>query len=537
MSDTPVVTAPVASAPSAPAPAAPSAPVSTPTPEVSPAATPATPEAAPVTTDTPAAPEAPAAPPAAASAPPEPKQADFQDAADFLVAHAQWERDNPKPEEEAPAPETPSAETPAEDKPADAPETTDDQLDPLAEDEVADLTPQALSELLSGNEALKTALDADPAAKGKIFSMARELAELKPLKGIFANADAAKFAHSTAQRSVELRTQFQQADTPEKMGKAFAGFQSEFAIVDAEGKPVVDAAGNPQYADDFHGLVDHVVGSYFDGGISEIEERLAANKYPNEAAKIRDEDDLLALQHLKSRASGEEENPAGVDLASLPEEARESFRRQQEELDRQREELGLKKKTETQEQRVKARNEYNANFGNAAAEHAGNLIDAEIARLRKAGAHVPDYALNITAPGSEQSVFGKSIVDQLLAIPKSDPYLYNQAIQFELMKPTPENLKNRTEFFNRIAAENIPRLVRAEVRKMGAKVKEEQAAKPAPKTTAQPEIQGGAPGPKGNSIEDKMAAAKVRAAKEVPNWENMDAGERNPYILQIARHS
>src|ERR1700732_1741533 len=208
MASTPVVPAAPAAAP---APAAPASAAPTPAPST-PAV--ASPGAAPAAGAPPSTPQGPQ-PPAKLDA------SKFSNAVESYQAEVTWKQEleafraeNPNVEitDESPWPTEKPAEAteaapeakPAEEaaKPAEGgakpaePEAGSE--DYSLDEPAAPLTPQALNDLLKGDAALKAAIEANPAAKGALFKMAREHAELSQFKGIFAGKQAAEFARDTA---------------------------------------------------------------------------------------------------------------------------------------------------------------------------------------------------------------------------------------------------------------------------------------------------------------------------------------------------
>ena len=348
MATTPVVpaAAPIAAPAPAPTPAA-ATPAASPAPPTPASPAPAAPS--PTAQPTAGAPPTPAAAPSGPQPPAKLNPGEYGNATDSYMAEVQWKQDlaafkeaNPGVaiEDESPwtGTEAPPAETPAaepgtetktdETKPADA--ETPKPPEPGADDEPfglddapAALTPQALNDLFKGDEALKAAVEANPAAKGALFKMARENAELSQFKGIFPNKDAATFARDTANRTVGLRSQFQMAETPEAMAGAFDSFVQEFAVVGPDGKQVMDATGNPVYGDDLYLFGEHVVDRYADSTLAEVEERIAANQYTDDAQRERDNDLKLALSIIKDDLHpADPAKKADPDLSHLDEKTR-----------------------------------------------------------------------------------------------------------------------------------------------------------------------------------------------------------------------
>lgn len=470
-------------------------------------------------------------------APEEPKQGEM-DPLEFLNKHDAWERETEefykahpelkRPETQEAPKEEPKVEKTEEEKAAEAAAAEAAKAAPEI-----DPTPAAIADIISKDESLAKALEGNQAAKNTIFKMAREHAELKPFKELYPTIESAKFAQETASRTVDLRSKFEQADTPERMADAFTDFAEEFRIIGEDGKPKVDAAGNPVYADDFHGLIDHVVTSYFDNAISDIKARQTANAYRSEAEKEADTDKLLMLEYLKREGSGQEDEP---DYSGLSPEVKERMER----LDRENKELKERQAGDqskaAKEQRAQQRQEYTSQYNQQSSVNILNLVENTIKTMRDAGAVIPDYALHLKAPGDDLPIFFKNISAEFQKMQRLDPYHRKQLIELEMRPPTPENLKQRVEFTARLAKDYIPGIVRKQVAAMASSEKEKAAAtKEAPKTTAVPEPRGGSAPQTGTmTIEKAMAAAREALPKEDPKWEMYDASERNSRIMNRA---
>jgi hypothetical protein len=443
-------------------------------------------------------------------------------------------------EGEAPAAETPAEAPAAEAKPAEAetpaPEGTAEEQYSLAEETA--LTPQALNDLIKGNEALKTALESDPAAKGALFKMAREHAELSQFKGIFPNAESAKFSRDTANRTVALRTQFQAAETPEGMAGAFDSFMQEFAIVDAAGKPVLDAQGQPTYGDDLYLFGEHVVDRYADNSLAEVEARLTANQYTSDADRERDNDLKLALSIIKDDLHPKEGTKAEPDLSSLSPDVREQVQARLDEA-KKIEAANLAAKSGARKQsRGQVRKEGTAKFFADAGKRTFDQVDKIIDGLRKAGAVIPDWQLNTPLPGTNISAFKNAVGNEIENFIKADPYEYNRQLQLELQylaNPTPENHVQRVKAFDGILQSRdesgkslLNRIVTKLVRKYGSEVKgaaEAAQGGTAPTASREP-AQGGPVQPKAMNADEAWKAAESQLAKEDKDWHSLSDSER-----------
>ncbi len=443
-------------------------------------------------------------------------------------------------EGETQASETPAEAPAAETKPAEAetpaPEGTAEEQYSLAEEKA--LTPQALNDLIKGNEALKAALESDPATKGALFKMAREHAELSQFKGIFPNAESAKFSRDTANRTVALRTQFQAAETPEGMAGAFDSFMQEFAVIGADGKQVVDDTGQPVYGDDLYLFGEHVVDRYADSTLAEVEARIAANQYASEADRERDNDLKLALSIIKDDLHPKDGTKPDPDLSHLDENTRKDVQARLDEAKRIEAANAAAKNGAGKQSRDQVRKDGTAKFFSEAGKRTFDQVDNIIAGLRKAGAVIPDWQLNTPLPGTNISAFKNAVGSEIESFIKADPYEFNRQIQLEmqyLANPTPENMQQRVKAFDGVLQSRdesgkslLNRIVTKLVRKYGAEVKgaaESAQAGTAPTASREP-AQGGPVQPKAMSSDEAWRAAESLLAKEDKDWHSLSNSER-----------
>jgi hypothetical protein len=484
-----------------------------------------------------------------------------QDLAAFKEANpgVAIEDESPWTGTEAPPAETPAAEPGTETKtdetkPADA--ETPKPPEPGADDEPfglddapAALTPQALNDLFKGDEALKAAVEANPAAKGALFKMARENAELSQFKGIFPNKDAATFARDTANRTVGLRSQFQMAETPEAMAGAFNSFVQEFAVVGPDGKQVMDATGNPVYGDDLYMFGEHVVNRYADSTLAEVEERLAANQYTDEAQRERDNDLKLALSIIKDDLHPAEPGAkADPDLSHLPDDVRKEVQGRLDEAKRIESENAAAKagaKKQSREQvRTEGNNKFFADAGKRTFEQARSMVE----KLRAAGAVIPQWQLDAKVPGQNYTAFDNEVGKAIEAHLKSDPYEYNKQFQLELQyiaNPTPENLQARLSAFDAVLQSRddsgkslLNRVVTKLVRQYGSQASTATTAAAgtdkAPAASVEPKA-GPAAQPHQMNPDEAYREATKQLASEVKDWHSLSASEQMSQSLARQR--
>lgn len=500
------VATPAAAAPSTPTPSTPSTPVVT-TPAVQ---TPA--EATPVTTSAVQVPSA------------EPKAEDYANdptGLEFTKAHFKWQDEQlgVEPEGDAVAEETPAVEEPAEVVAEEPP------AEELAEpqdlpDEPESLTPELLNELLKGNEALKTAVEADPKVKGALFEMARQNAKAKGLMAIFPNEETAKFANETANRTVAIKSAFlQAAEDPGQIGTAFDKFVDEFREYDDKGQPMSDAQGNPVLGKDFEMLANHMVTNYFDGEMSDLEEGLKAGKFTSDRAKENAETLLQAYKFIKAAKDADPAEFDRPDTSQMTEEQKSYFDKRDAELKQREEEAGLRNKTETTQARQAARTQANQQASRQVAQEVGSRITEIVAELKAARVNIPDFALNAINPTTKVSYFAQSVYDQFITEAKANPKLTHDLAILEAKPPSEETTKQRVEYLRQFREERLPVIVKREVAKIQKSLRTEREAQKTKSDTARANVgveprTGSAPKPTTMTWEKAAEQAKAEVAKE-----------------------
>jgi len=545
-------------------PAASAAP-SAPSPAVTPSSTPSTPAPAtpPQTGSTPAG-----APPSSGPKPPaKPDASGFGNATDYYQADVTYQQElaafkeaNPdfKSEESAAVVPAPGDAVPAdgETKPAEAETTPAEGETKPAEEAKADdepiilteeqsLTPQALNELLKGDETLRAAVEANPKAKNALMKLAREHAELSQFKGIFPNAESAKFAQAEAGKAVSLKAQFQNADTPEGMAKAFDSFMGEFAVVDDKGQQVIGEDGLPVFADDAYAFNEHIVDDrYFSSALSEIEANLKANAFKSDQERQDELDAKTAIEILRKRDFNHRHESSAApdpDLSSLAPDVRKQVEDRLAEAKRveaanQAENAG-KGKASRQEQRQAGTKEF---FGKSAAR-VWPSVDKIVEKLRAAGAIIPDWQLTTPLPGTDVSAFRNEVGNRIQQFVKADPYISDHMMQLELQylaNPNDQTMGQRVEYFDRVLQSKdetgrslLNRIVSNIVHKYGTTVAEGgKTAETAPTASKTP-AQGTPVTPKQMTADDAWKAAEQQLSKEVQGWGNMSSAEQMTYTM------
>jgi len=464
----PTATAPSSSpgattTPASPQPAAPAQPSSPAQPEV-----PAQPAAAPE--GQPATPAQPSAPAEGA----EPQQADFPgDVVGFLEAHNAWERKRDGLDQ-------PAADQASQAQPAEGEQPKPEDQQPKIPEPEQSLTPESLNALAEKSPELKAALEASPEVKNALFAMARKNAQLAPIGELFPNLEAAKFAAETSNTMVNLRTQFMEAiDSPESFPAAFEQFADEFAIKDKDGKPVLDAAGNPTYGEDFQMLNDFIVDTYHGIEIADLEAAQQAGKF---AAGDGSADDmaLQALKYLKDWKAGNAEGQK-LDLTGLPQDQMAILEARKRAVKEREEALEGKGKQQNAEQRKQERANYELSVQKKVGGSVGSRLKAMIDEHEKAAVFIPSYVLDAKDPETGISVFAKTLLDTFEEktygrvdrktgkVIGGVAYIRDQAKMLARRPPSPEAEQARVDFANRLIDEHLPAIFDAQLREIQKK--------------------------------------------------------------------
>lgn len=526
----------------APAAAATAAPASTP------ASTPAsvTPSNETTAVTTPAPESTPTAAPVNA----EPQSADFgDDVESFVKAHWEWEKQQgDKPVETPVTEEAKPEEAKTEETPEEKPEGTPAE-DPKVEPE--SLTPESLNALFGEDEALKAAVEANPAAKGALFKMARENAKLGALAEVFPTKEAAEFAAEVANRTVGIKTAFQQAAIdPAKIGDAFDLFVDEFRIVDEKGQPVLDAAGNPKMGEDFDLLVNHLVTNYFDGEIADAEARLKGGKYGSETAKENDEALVQAYKFIKTFKDSSSTDLERPDLSDVPESVRSYYEKKDAEL-KEREAQAKGQKTEQARKEAQAaRQAHESKVASTVGGEFGKRLTEMIDERVKGGLAIPQYALQAKDPATGMSYFAKDVYDTFLRktvgifdgktkrFSGGQPQLRDAMAKLEMLPPSEQSAQQRVEFFRQLREDYLPGIIDRKVAEIQGQERTQRTAAAQKKETARasvpPEPKGGtAPQPAPMSMADAMKQAREAVTKESQGQYISDA-DREERAMQKA---
>ncbi len=504
-----------------------------------------------------------AAIPAAAATPAAPKNTDFPNTAEgqvqFLSALKQWEKENPKPAGEA-APAASSGVT-ADDKAAAAQLGAQPGEKPAGEAApaapAAAVTPQALADLMEKTPALKAALEGSPEARDAVFGMARRAAELEPIAQIFPTVGDAEFAQQHAQELVGLKTLSMRAiHQPETVPELLGAFDSQFAVVDNDGKPVLDSNGQPTYAEDRKVFQDALVARDLSGyketivpQIEQLKAKLANSVYPNEAARALDEKKLqnlddahVALRVVDQIRSGEwfQEAPPEIP-ADAPAEFRTWAEQQRAQLEAAQHELEGKKKganeQERKQQRAAFQNAVRTDMGTA----VGTIIAQKMNEIMDSGVYIPEMYIQDKlrdANGNETNI--PAIAARLFQqfenkLMQAGSRTLMEITQHELLPENEQTRAIRKEWYARRAAEIVPDLVKAEVDRIQGLIKLDLAKQNNQQkdrnAVAQPEPHSAGSGLPQGASDAQLRTQAEEMAKKDPNFTNATPAEKQARIV------
>lgn len=422
--------------------------------------------------------------------------------------------------------------------------------EPVVADEHEALTPESVSALETEVPALKEFFEQNPKVKGAFYETARKLAKAAPIADLFPDLPSAQFAIETANSTVDVKSGFlRAAEDPSQIGPAFDKFTDLFREYDDKGQPIIDGGGNPVFGKDFELLTNHIVTSYFDGEITDAQERIAANKYTSDTAKENDETLVQAYEFIKRAKDADPSEMERPDTSGLPDDVRQNLERREAEIKRREEEAGIRNKAQDVATRHAQREAHETKVRTTTWGNIGKRLDAMIAEDKAAGVHIPNYVLqSVDEKGT--SYFGKAVLNKFLeaTVGRFDPQtnrfiggvakLRNDSATLEAMLPSDHAAQQRVEFFDKLIDEYLPRLYQAEKKRIQGADKVERDARnrkaDAARAKVAPEPHGGtSPQPVTLTEETAYAQAKANVDKQYAGaGRYLEAGDRVTKILQ-----
>lgn len=463
------------------------------------------------------------------------------------MAESAWRQENPdggSPWEES-TPAEVTVEKPAEEVQAEAPKAEEVKVEEKPSepeesyslDEEPSLTPQALNDLIKGKPEREEFFNSDPELKGQLMKMAREHNELQQFRGIFPGKESAEFAKKTSDRFVTLQAKIQTADSREQMSSAYDDFAQEFAVVGADGKPVLDEDGDQVYTEDFYKFNETPLERFAKSNIREAEEALKSTNLSDlEKAKLKDQLTLgnMILEQLDPSPDANDPDMSGVpDHLRATVEARLSEAKR---IEAQNAEAQGKQGKQTQ---VAQRQQANKQFFDEIGQRTFNQVSSTIDKMRKSGAAIPEWMLQTNIPGTNTPVFYSQVGTAVQELIQSDPWTRRTMAELEMRPPTPENIQERVKFYDSVlnrtnerGISNIRGIVSKIVKGFGDGLQKQQDSRPTPTTTAAPEPKGGGPvKPTVLTRDQAYHQAQAQLAKEVVGWDDLDHSTKMAYTF------
>jgi hypothetical protein len=332
-----------------------------------------------------------------------------------------------------------------------------DAAKPVVKDEAAEedfrldppiviATPEVMSRLATEKPEFGKLLEADKELKGALFKTAREAAEVKPYKEIFADVAAAKHAHAGNATWTEVRKTFEGATTREGTVKALAQIAELSYERDDKGE-VVMRNGKPVIGEDFYGFTENLVAMDHEHQVADIKQRLEQNLYRTDAERAGDERLLSALEIVVESA-----RPVDA-LAELPAD----LKRRAEDVERREQ----AQRTREQGDKVKERSTFDSEMRTVAQDRLTNGIKRILDNVEKQGAYLSPY-LKKTLPRDIASRVIKSI--------NANQGLLDQMALLQQLPVGPDARARRTEAIDRGIQEYLHDVAREELRDAGVQI-------------------------------------------------------------------
>ena len=448
----------------------------------------------------------------------------------------EWERANgiddtlipPIEEKKAPAVEEPA-------KPAEEVKTEETPKADEAPKEIPDakvVTPEAISEWTTKDPAFKAALEANPALKGEIYGMARTNAKAKGLLEIFPNAESGKYANTRAMTFDGMTQAFTQAaDNPETFPAAMEAFADQFMVKTPDGKPVLDAGGNPTFGKDFEMLSNGFVDGWLESEIEDLTEIAKTSGDDN------DEVALSALKFVKELKDKRQSGRSGApDSSKLTPEQRAWQENQQKEFDAERARLGLATTKATATEKQAAREAWDKGCTTKIGASVGRAMDAFMKEKNANGVFLPSYVTEVKDPKDGQSMFVKNVFNDFNDKVNSVAHIKNQLFALANAAPTAANETARVEYYNQLVADFMPAIMEKHLRQVQRKDKADREAQQGKyevrKEVANVEPIGGAAQQStgGAQLSDDQVVAKLYAKIDA-EFPHIDRAKRTEKML------
>jgi hypothetical protein len=415
-----------------------------------------------------------------------------------------------------------------------------------------------MAKLLEGKPERKAFLDGDPEFKAAVFETSRQMAEAKPILDMVPTVDDARFMQENTAAMVGMRRSAMLAvEDTSSLPQFFEQFDSQFAVVDKDGNPVLDAAGKPSYAADREIIVGGLVGREMERvsaeltpQIEQLKRQLATGVYPNEAAKA------MAQKQLEDMEWGAQLIgllPAVLDgsflkqvAPEIPGDASAEFKTwaegERKRIDEDNAKLDEKKRDTGKETRKTERAQFESSIRGESARGAGDIIGTALKAEMDGGVYIPEFYLQekwrdpATGQDSNTSALAMKVFTQFekqLRQPGSRTLM--TITEHELLPRTPQTKEMRSTWYRQQAAKIIPGLVKAEVERIQQLVQVDQDKLAGQhrqrQQVAQPEPNSGSSSLPQGLTENQLTTRAEELASKRPDWAGANRGERQALIL------
>ena len=420
------------------------------------------------------------------------------------------------------------------------------------------VTPKGLADLMQKTPELGAFLEQHPEVKGPLFATARRLAAIEPIAALFPTVGDAQFAQRQASDMVGLKTASLRAvEAPETIPELLSAFDGQFAVVDKDGKPVLDAQGNPTFESDHRVFQDALIGRRLSQQnaalapqIEQLKGKLASGVYPHAAAKAMDQKRLetlefaaTALEVVENVLTGDwfqEEAPAIP--ANAPEEFKVWAEQERQRLADERKKLDEQQQGKTTEERKQAKTQFETAVRREQGSVGGRVIGEELQRIVQAGEYIPEMELQRkwVNPQTGMETDTSDLVARLYtrwqnALMKPGSRERLEIAQHELLPMNEQTKQIRTDYYRRKAAEMLPGMVREEITRIQNLVRQDQdkrSKSQAARAGAAETEPSSAGSPARVTLSDEQLKTQAEeAAKKMPGWESASPTDRQARLM------
>lgn len=468
-----------------------------------------------------------------------------------MKADHEWRKTHPEGEKPA-APVEPAPAPGAEAAPAEAVKPAEGAEGAPA---VA-ATPQQLADLMQKSPEFGAFMEAHPEVKGPVFQMARKLAEAEPILAIAPTLGDAQFLQEYAASQVALKTaSLRTIDNPESVPEFLNLLDSQFQQVDQDGKPKLDAGGQPIYDPDraavLGGIVNRELQSYATQLGTELEQLKTklGGYYPSEAARNADQQRLDNIEYLQVALDVINQFRDGTYFETGPpelpadatEEQKAWFKQQTDELARRKQELDNERKGASKEERTAARATFSSNVRSDLGLSAGNVIATALKAVEDSGAYIPEmYKQEKYRDSSGREYNTPRLATELFIqfeneLMKPGSRSAMDIAQHELLPQNDQTRQIRKDYYARKAAEMIPGMVDKAVARIQDLVKVDQSKQQARleerRRATNPEPATGSSSLAAGASDAQILQAAEDAAKKLPEFAAASPRDQQAMIL------